>query len=79
MKKDRSKKKKPFQGPPAINGNDLIFPVSTSNIRDELESIAQNSCERSYTPDVMEFFRKAKDHENPIIVIAHYRKPEQDR
>ena len=79
MKKDRSKKKKPFQGPPAINGNDLIFPVSTSNIRDELESIAQNSCERSYTPDVMEFFQKTKDHENPIIVIAHYRKPEQDR
>lgn len=76
MKKDRSKKKKPFQGLCTVYGNDLIYPVSTYSIRDELESIDQNSCERSYTPDVMEFFHKAKDHENHVIVISHYKKPE---
>lgn len=74
MKRDSSKKKKPFRGFSTIYGNNLIYTISTYEIRDELESIDQNSCERSYTPDVMEFFRKAKDHENNVIVIAHYQK-----
>ena len=42
-------------------------------MRNELESIDNNESDWSYSPDVMEFYRKVKDHENSIIIIAHYK------
>ena len=41
-------------------------------MRNELESIDNNESDWGYSPDVMEFYRKVKDHENSIIIIAHY-------
>jgi len=74
LKRDRSGKIKPFQGSRyTIYGNDVIYQIPSYEIRDELELIDKKECDRSYSPDVMEFFRKVKGHENSIIIIAHYR------
>ena len=62
MKHDRSLFKLPDSGYPTINGNDLIFLAYT-----------YGSSDLNYAPDVMDFYRKVKDHENPVIVIAHFR------
>ena len=73
MKRDRSNLRLPSQGLYTIYGNDVIYAIPSYSINDELESIDNNESSWSYTPDVMDFYRKVKDHENPIIIIAHYK------
>ncbi len=74
MKRDISNLKVPDHGFYTIHGNDFISTTTSYSIKNELESIDNNESEWCYSPDVMEFFRKVKDHENNIIIVAHYKR-----
>lgn len=73
MKRDISNLKTPDLGLYSIHGNDVIYTINSYSMRNELESIDNNESDWGYSPDVMEFYRKVKDHENSIIIIAHYK------
>lgn len=73
MKDKNSRLLLPGGGVKTVYGNDLIYIVEPYHMRDELEQIDRNECKRTYSPDVIELFRKAKDRENPILIIAHYK------
>ena len=73
MKGDATRQSIPSYGNNTLYGNDIIYAVEPYQIRNILELIDDNDSEVTYSPDVIELFRKAKDRENPILIIAHYK------
>ena len=73
MKGDATRQSIPSYGNNTLYGNDIIYAVEPYRIRNVLELIDDNDSEVTYSPDVIELFRKAKDRENPILIIAHYK------
>ena len=61
---------------PSVYGNDILAWIDVEEIPRVLKQIDSPNYDHRYSPQVEAFFRKAKDCENPPIIIAHYKKPE---
>lgn len=57
----------------SVSDNDLIGFVDEFFISDALKLMSSPNYDHRYTPEVEDFYRKAKNCENPPIVIAHYK------
>ena len=56
-----------------IYGNDKIICVDNDIISRHIETIESPDYDHRYSPQVEDFYRKVRDVENPVIVIAHYK------
>lgn len=56
-----------------IYGNDKIICVDNGIISRHIETIESPDYDHRYSPQVEDFYRKVRDCENPVIVIAHYK------
>ena len=74
MKRNPSNSILPFQGFYTVSGNDIIYSIPSYAVRDILELIDKDDSDLHFSPDVMDFYSKVKDHENNIIIIAHYKR-----
>ena len=63
----------PDQGAMTICNNTIIGCADDNSITQALRRMSSKDYDHRYTPELESFYRKAKDHENPIIVIAHYK------
>ena len=63
----------PDQGAMTICNNTIIGCADDNSITHALRRMSSKDYDHRYTPELESFYRKAKDHENPIIVIAHYK------
>ena len=63
----------PDQGAMTICDNTIIGCADDYSITHALRRMSSKDYDHRYTPELESFYRKAKDHENPIIVIAHYK------
>ena len=61
---------------PSVYGNDILAWIDVEEISKVLKRIDSPNYDHRYSPEVEAFFRKAKDCENPPIIIAHYKKPD---
>ena len=59
---------------PSVYGNDILAWIDVEEIPRVLKQIDSPNYDHRYSPEVEAFFRKAKDCENPPIIIAHYKK-----
>ncbi len=58
----------------AAYGNDIIAWVDVEDISRRLAEMRSPDYNHRYSPQVEEFYRKARDCENPAIIIGHYGK-----
>lgn len=56
-----------------ICNNTIIGCAEDYYLTEALRRIDSKDYDHRYTPELESFYRKVKDHENPIIVIAHYK------
>ena len=57
---------------PAVYGNDIIAWVDVEDISERLAEMDHPDYNHRYSPDVEDFYRKARNCENPPIIIGHY-------
>ena len=57
----------------AAYGNDIIAWVDIEDISDRLAEMDRHDYNHRYSPEVEAFYRKARNCENPPIIIAHYK------
>lgn len=58
----------------AAYGNDIVAWVDVEDIPTRLAEMESPDYNHRYSPQVEEFYRKARDCENPAIIIGHYGK-----
>ena len=63
----------PTLGTMTICDNTIIGCAEDYYLTEALRRMDSPNYDQRYTPELEAFYRKAKDHENPIIVIAHYK------
>ena len=62
----------------AAYGNDIIAWVDVEDIPIRLAEMDSPEYNHHYSPEVEDFYRKARNCENPPIIIAHYKKQFED-
>lgn len=62
-----------MMGRTTVCGNMIIGALNSWNIQEILDQMDSPDYDHRYTPEMEAFYRKLRDKENPVIVVAHYR------